>query len=394
MKVEQIHLIVNNIQNNQLSKIVGEGNFEPIAINCENWVSVAKQLNDVLGTDRLTNALADQLARMVFVDRLYMGEVPNVMRDSWEYGSIVEKIRTPLPEAVENPTWKLENGKTYNQDIFKQPEVVATFFNDMTTYEIDFSYYKRQLKSAFQSLEQLDRFLSMMRTAIQNSFKLKNDGLVMATIGNMIAETLHTEFPEGNYGADSKNRAVNLLHLYKAAFPESKVTAETCLTDPEFIRYATNIINQYVDRLARFSTLFNIQGTEKFTPRDLLHVVMLTNLKSASEIYLQAGTFNAEMVKLPYAETVPYWQSPGSSYSFNEVSEIHINSSEGNEVAASGILAVMFDHDAIAVCCEDMRVESHYNAKAEFINDFYKMDARYCNDFSENFVVFYVADAA
>ena len=101
-------------------------------------------------------------------------------------------------------------------------------------------------------------------------------------------------------------------------------------------------------------------------------------------------TYHNEFVKLPKAETVPYWQAP-DDYSFEKISTINVKTSEGNTVTTSGILGVMFDHDALGVTNEDRRVTTHYNAKAEFTNYFYKVDSNYFNDFNENMVVFFVA---
>jgi hypothetical protein len=39
-------------------------------------------------------------------------------------------------------------------------------------------------------------------------------------------------------------------------------------------------------------------------------------------------------------------------------------------------------------------VTTHYNAKAEFYNNYYKTDANYWNALDEDFVVFFIADPA
>ena len=51
----------------------------------------------------------------------------------------------------------------------------------------------------------------------------------------------------------------------------------------------------------------------------------------------------------------------------------------------------MFDHEALGVCNENKRTRVHVNDKAEFINEFTKVDCTYWNNMNENFVVFYVA---
>lgn len=121
---------------------------------------------------------------------------------------------------------------------------------------------------------------------------------------------------------------------------------------------------------------------------------MLTDFKAASGSYLQSDTFHENYVALPNAETIPYWQGSGKGYDFNSVSSINVKTSSGDSVECSGILAVMFDREALGVTNLDRRVTTQYNAKAEFFNNFYKFDAGYFNDLNENFVVFFVKDSA
>ena len=147
----------------------------------------------------------------------------------------------------------------------------------------------------------------------------------------------------------------------------------------------------YTDRLSKMSTLFNVGGKERFTPKDNLHIVLLTDYASSTMAYLESDTYHNEMVKLPTYETVPYWQGTGKDYGFDSISRINVTSSSGKDIAMSGIIGVMFDSEALGVSNLNKRVTTNYNAKADFFNNFYKFDAGYFNDLNENFVVFFVA---
>ena len=230
---------------------------------------------------------------------------------------------------------------------------------------------------------------------------VKIDSLIMRTINNMIAETLLADYTTGtgksktvaDFGSKSGIKAVNLLKLYNDRFSQT-LTAEKALTTAEFIRFASMQMSLYIDRMSKMSTLFNAGGKDRFTSSDMLHVVMLTDFKAASGSYLQSDTFHENYVALPNAETIPYWQGSGTAYDFNSVSSINIKTASGTDIQASGILAVMFDRDALGITNLDRRVTTQYNAKAEFFNNFYKFEAGYFNDLNENFVVFFVKDAA
>ena len=83
------------------------------------------------------------------------------------------------------------------------------------------------------------------------------------------------------------------------------------------------------------STLFNVGGKERFTPKDMLHVILLSDFAKSADAYLQSDVYHNNFVALPKAETVPYWQGSGVDYSFEEISKIHVNTSSNNEVTVT-----------------------------------------------------------
>ena len=387
MEINQIYSLMNTVT----SEILGKQ--ELVAENLSNVVDIGNEIFNANAVDAYVKSLVNHIGRVIFVNRPYVGSVPSVLMDSWEFGSVLEKIQADLPTAVENESWNLTDGHSYDPNIFYKPKVSAKFFNKKVTFEVDMSFTEMQVKQSFSSVAQLNGFLSMLYNSVDKAMTIKIDSLVMRTINNMTAQTLHAEYPSSDYSTKSGIRAVNLLKLYNDKFGTS-LTADKAITTPEFIRFASYTMGLYVDRLSKISTLFNVGGKDRFTPKDLLHVVMLSDFQKASMAYLQSDTYHDMYTALPNAETVPYWQASGQNYSFADVSDIHVNIESGDstaEVNASGILCVMFDRDALGVTNLNRRVTTNYNAKAEFWNNFYKFDAGYFNDLNENFVVFFVA---
>lgn len=389
MKVEQVYQLANDIT----KQAIGEENL--IKEDLSNVVSWGDTIQNVMGLDNYVKNLVDQIGRMVFVNRSYTPVVPSVLMDGWEYGSILEKIATGLPEAQENESWELEDGQSYDPYIFKKPDVISKFYNDLNTFEIQMSFAERRVKSAFQSAGQLNSFFSMIEQSIQNSMAVKTDEMSMRTINNMIGETFYNLDSTGVYTGKTGVRCVNLLYLYNTykygSTTSNYIDADTFIHDPEAIRFAVNIFKNYIDRLKRMSVLFNMGGQPRFTPSDRLHVIMLSEFKNAADVFLQSGTFNDQYTALPGSETQVYWQGSGTGYSFADTSKVKIKTALGHDVEAGGIIAVMFDRDALGVCNKNNRVTSAYNAKAEFYNNFYKFDCNYFNDSNENFIVFYAA---
>ena len=380
MRVEQVYSIMNAVTQTTL------GENEVLAEDLSNIVDIGNSIMNVAGIENYVRSLTDHIGKTIFVNRAYSGSVPSVLMDGWEFGSILEKVTyDDLPEATENESWKLENGKSYDVNVFTQPKASAKFFNKRVTFEVPMSFAERQVKSAFDNAAQLNSFFSMIYNAIDKSMTVKVDGLVSRTINNMIGETL--------VNGTGTVKAVNILKMYNQKFG-TKLTANNCIYDPEFIRYASLIIGLWSDRLTKLSTLFNVGGKDRFTSKDLQHIVLLSEFEAYAKAYLYSDTYHKEFTALPNAEKVAYWQGSGTNYDFASTSKIHVTTSSGDEVEQSGILGIIFDRDALGVSNLDRRVTTNYNAKGEFFNNWYKFDAGYFNDLNENFVVFYVADVA
>lgn len=390
MEVKQIHQLLNDVTKEVL------GSTELVKEDLTGLVDLGKEVFNQNAVDNYVKSLVNHIGKVVFVNRPYSGKIPSVLMDSWEFGSVLEKISADIPEAEENKSWELTDGVTYAQDVFHKPVVTAKFFNSKVTFEVAVSITERQVKESFSNSEQLNAFYSMIYNAVEKSITIKTDSLIMRTINNMIAETLKAD--SAAFGGDTSTdytiastaRCVNLLKLYNDQ-KGTTLTADKALTDPEFIRFASYTIGLYSDRLASISSAFNVGGKPRFTPKDNLHVVLLSDFEKAARAYLYADSYNKEQVLLPKAETIPFWQGSGKNYDFASTAHISIKDTDGQSVEISGVLGVMFDRDALGVCNVDRRVTTNYNAKAEFFNNYYKFDAGYFNDTNENFVVFFVA---
>lgn len=404
MEVNQIYQLINNVS----SEVLGKNDI--VQEDLTGIVDLGKEVFNQSAVDNYVKSLVNHIGKVIFVNRPYAGKVPSVLMDAWEFGSVLEKISADVPAAEVNDTWDLEDNRSYDQDVFHKPTVTAKFFNSKVTFEVAVSITERQVKESFSNAAQLNGFISMIYAAVEKSMTIKADALIMRTINNMIAETVLADavafggaagnLTNADLSSASTARCVNLLKLYNdkyfPATPDSTtpnpnaLTTAKAITDPDFIRFASYVMGTYADRLQSISTVFNVGKKERFTPKDMLHVVLLSDFAKAAQTYLYSDTFNRGDVLLPQAETVPFWQGSGKNYDFASTGHIKVTESGGKDVEITGVLGVMFDRDALGVCNLDRRVTTNYNAKAEFFNNYYKFDAGYFNDTNENFVVFFI----
>lgn len=380
---------VSGFVNEALKQSLGEENL--LQEDLKNIVDVGEAIFNAKKFDAYTKALVNHIGKVIFVTRNYQGRVPSVLMESWEFGSVLEKITMQLPESEENESWELVDRTSYDPNIFYKPIVTAKFFNKKTTFEIPISITELQVKQSFSNQYQLNAFVSMIYTAVKNAMTINNDNLIMRTINNFIGETVYEAYQSGTtFNTKGNARAVNLLAIYNEKFTKT-LTPSQAITDPDFLRFASLMLLNYVGRMRVMSSLFNMGGEARYTPRDLLHIVMLDDFVNGANVYLQSNTFHNELTAFPKFESVPYWQGSGKDFDFSSTSSIDIITTSGQAVKLSGIVAVMWDRDALGVTNYNERVKTHYNEKAEFTNNWFKKDAGYFNDFNENFVVFFLA---
>lgn len=388
MKVKQIATILNTVINPEQ---IGE--TAVVNEDLSNIVDVGKALT-AAGTfgenfDNFTKGLIDQVGKVVFVDRVYTAQGPNLLRDSWEYGSVLQKVRCDLPDADDNKTWSLAdlaNGSTVDPFVITKPTVKAKYFNSKTTFEVPITLAEEQVKEAFKSPSDMNRFMSMIENRVLMKRALCTEAMSKRTLNNLIAQKIH-----------ANSNVVNLLKNYNTAYTKT-LTAATCLSDPDFLKYCAKTIMMYKKYIAEASMLYNNDGYVTFTPEDRLEFTVLSEFSKDLQVYMYADTYNKEFVQLDGYSEVAYWQGSGTNNAFNEISKIDVKAltADGTEftVSQTGVVAVMYDRDAAAICNENARVTSIYNPKAEYWNYFYKYDCAYMNDTAENCIVFIIDDAA
>ena len=228
----------------------------------------------------------------------------------------------------------------------------------------------------------------MIYSRIDQSMTIYTDSLIMRTIINFIAEKIH-----------ANNGIIDLLAGFNAGL-STPITAAQAMRNKEFMRYAALTISLYVDRFRAPSVNFNIMDGDDtnvtFTPKDFAHLVIHSDLAKSMEVYLQSDTYHDELVKIGEYETVPFWQSQGSSYDLPTTSQIDIKIASDNTttVKRNYIVGLLFDRDAMGVLNDNRRTTSAYNANVEYWTNFYKVDTSYFNDLAENGIIFVLGDGA
>ena len=376
--VNQIFNIVND---------VAKQTFGEKAINVVD-TSTLVALGDVVlksdeNTENFTNTLVDRIGKTVFSTRAYTTDnAEGMVREPFEYGCILQKIYVDLPDAKENNSWEIGKGNytpTFAPVI--KPTLKQKLFNKQTTWEIDVTIPDFMLRTAFTSATEMAVLIDAIFTSMENMMQIALENNKNLTRANFIASKLHSNKPCG---------AINLLHLYNTLTSQT-LTVDACMRDLGFLKWSTQQINLWAKRLSKMSTLFNDEGYKRFTPQSDLIVNVLQDYDSAINSYLQSDTYHNEMTKIASTySTVPYWQGSGLNYTFADTSKIDVKIDETTTITESGIIAVLYDRDAMGVTITERRGTTQRNNKDEYTDYFNKATYGYFNDLSENGIVFYV----
>ena len=348
--------------------------------NLENLQDIGNVLITQQNVDTYVKKLVDKIGKVVFKNRLLNSTAPSLLADSWEYGAILQKVRMKLIPAEENSAVNLVDGHSYDQNVFHQPTVSATFYSKEITFEVPISYTREQLNSSFNSVSELNGFYNLLETTVQNSVTVKTDALIMRTINYRIGKT----FTKG-----LASQKINLLQGYNTASGK-ELTVANCFQDEGFLKYAIAEIKNYQDRLKLPTSVFNDKKEEAFTPAQNQKLVLLSDFKNTVDTHLIPVVQNSENLTLS-CETVPYWQGSGSTFSFADISKIDVTLDSASETAkVGGIVGILFDDEALKVGNLNQYVTTNYNAKGDFYTNYYKEQSGFFVDLAENFLIFYV----
>ena len=361
-------------------------------------VDIGKKLASFTTADIIYQKLSDKVGRIIVRNKKFKAKFMNLYRDGWEYGSIMEQAKIKPYTASTDLSRKPVSSFDYSSDLntLELGDVIVSYYNKFDTFRIKYSKPNDQLWGAFNSWEDMTRFLSAIEVEVSNAVEKRLQGLAKTAINNMIAQTIHKDFPtpssEG-YNANSYSRSINVLKLYNTAYGTS-LTPQNCRQNADFLKFFVKTVLNTKDRLTDISTLFNVAGEDTFTREEDINTIVLSTVANDVKVNMQSDVYHKELVELPNYETVPYWQASGLAYDESVISEVNCKIESGDttaDVEISGVLAVMFDKNAVGITCEKKKTTTNYIANVDCTNFYEVYEAQYFNQLGENFVVFYVA---
>lgn len=372
MAVKQIYNIVNSVNKQTM------GLTDLTVVDEQGLISLGQTVLTTNGlADTWLNSLAQRIGRTIISFREYKSKYSDMVLDSMQWGNIVQKIKVSMPEATEDESYSLVNGQSVDMYKVSNPKVKQTFFTSETPYQFYVTVKRNQLEEAFTSEGAMNGFIGAIYGEVQNAIELSLESLARNCINNFIGEKFKSQ------------KTINLLAMYNTE-TNKKLTVATCLHDKEFLAYCVSRINLYSKYMENMSTEYNDGTQTRHTPKSLQHLRVLEDFESRLETVVQYQAFRDNYVKLNNYHTTSFWQS------IKKPDEINVNlASDGKPAHCTGILAVLYDRDALGLYKKDSwNSTTPFNSAGGYYNTYYHHKELYFNDLSENFVVFVIADVS
>lgn len=371
-------------------------------INKQMFGDTAVQVNDLSGiismgktimsgsTDSFFKTLIDRIGKVIIRRLDAELEFPNLMRNEFEWGAAIQKLTVDVFDMRANTDYTVtDQGFTPTLLDGDVPKIYQTFFTGATTWAVQKKFQENELFTAFTSAEAFGAFVDAVAAAFIDSMTLTVNDMARTAINNFMAEKIK-----------AANGVINVADLWNATNPTNPVThAADALLNKDFLRFSTNVIRKYMKYLAIPNVNYNVDGRLRATQRDNLNFFCLTEYIASLESFLDSDTWHNEFVSIGEGgfNEVAYWQGNFDGTDVNEVDSVSSikvtpSSEEGQQsptdVEQSGIIALMADRQAIFTGIDKRRSAAFYNPIDDYTVTKMSATIQYCNDMSENGLVF------
>lgn len=420
---------------NQIAQVANQINTQAYGadaqtIDATNFVSVA-QTQLLQNYDVLTSAISQVLSKTIFSTRAYDGAFRGLQKDAIKWGNHVRKINYMSLDLLDNDEFKnpavTAGGVQDNSgsvvdgvDPWKiRPQgVVQTNFYDGATYSTWGTFWKDQLDQAFSGVDEFGAYVAGLMNERRNELVSTRENLSRTALLNLIAGVLwsdKTANANSSLGA-GKKQVIHLLTEYNTETGQ-QLTDKTVYTGENY----KNFMQWVYARIATVMKLMQVRSSlyhfditnprnkadggaeivslKRHTPRNLLHLYMISDFVNKSETMALSNTFHDDYLKnIGDYETVPFWQTPTDTKAINMKCNVLAKATSDKTnyftrvtpqtVNASNVVGVMFDDEAVGITqMNQWQASTPMNPRGGYSNYFWHETSRYWNDFTENVIV-------
>lgn len=414
---------------NLLVKEATGQNSEIQEVDASNFVSAGEMVL-ATGTENVLNSLSLVLGRTFMAVRPYkaklaiinaintdmyssrMRKISFYSRDAQASGDFNTQLYTNLADGFDNG----ENGtdaisgdpvSTKSMWVQNQPVPLELNFAGQSVWEDSTTVYEYQLKTAFRSEADFAQFVAGIMTEKGNDIESQKEAFNRMTILNHIAGVYDLDTASGA----ANGRVINLTAEFNSRFGTAYTSAQLRSTYlKEFLAFfvatfkETSRLMTYRSAKYHWSPAKTVGGNSytllRHTPYDRQRVMLYQPLFTEAEAMVLPEIFRPEYLDInTQYEGVDYWQNFNAPAAIDVIPAIPnvagTTQTVGAEVELDYVVGMIYDADAIMV---DYQLERSYTtpleARKAYRNIWWSFSKNAISDFTENCVIFIMADPA
>lgn len=352
---------------------------------------VGRDVTDASTVEKFTNALVSLIGKMEITNKEYKSRINSIMVDSFEWGGYVERVLLDLTQIIDDPMYQLVNGTSYatQEHTFYQPQANVKIFNEAKSFMAPISIQVDTLKEAFTSWDNLNSYLSAIRSQVRSTINYALDVYQRMLVCCGIAESC---------SASALNNAVHLItEAIAAGVLASGATVADARKSTEFKKWALKRMSDHRDQMHELSVAYNNGNVPTFASDT--GMVMIAQFKNDLKYSVLADTYNPEELGIGEYDTIAAWQAvdDGSNptFDFGTCTTVEIAADANNKLGIGtsafeqdNVVAFMFDKRALGITLKKIKMTSNYTACADFYNEFTHVLVNYILDTNYGMVAF------
>lgn len=390
---------VEELLNDAFPQSTGEGEIEKLSL--QGFIDKGNDPDVIGSVEQFNKKLLNVMIKRWYEDSSYRSTYKDpFLQDAERFGALTEMVSVEIPEAQPSLAWQnfgSGDGQVDEVGTYKVylPQISTKVYGKSDSWQVCVTVTGEQWDSAFHSATELATYVSRIHMQVDNGIICHLKNMQRANVNSFMAEKL-------NYAGKQDAVGLHVVDLVKAYVeemgdPTAAFTVEDYQSTAAALVHGAEKIGYYKDLFAEMSTIFNIEGKDRFTPDDRIVLEMLSAFERRFTSVAASNTYHKELIAMPNYIKVPFWQALGVG-DFDTVSSIDVEIADADEVSGKkevkqgGIVAFLADSWALAHTTVKRRQAVKVFEPEDLTNYYSQFVDRYFNNLGMNAVVFVLND--
>lgn len=357
--INDLHVVINDL----VGQAIGEDAID--TIDYSNLASLGDSIiqSGRNGTnDPIFGKFVDRIARLIVANRTYKSEFDYLYMDPIVWGAAIQKVHVECMDAQTSGKY-LQGDTSTAAELSGQmqalPTVHVSLFTNFNAWEIMVTITEQQIRTGFNSEEELSAFIAGIFTALDTSMQKELESYARGTLATYMGELLVAQ-AAADSASETKRMAVNLIQQYYTETGQT-VTAAAAWYNEGFLRWVTGFFKDEISLFTQLNVLRNADGFEKHTPAEYVRFLINTKFADNIQRFMQSNVYHDAFVTMPGYREVDYWQGLGNLSAADRTkikgklisTTTSGNVTTNNTVNKSNIVAVVFDPFAVGITVKE-----------------------------------------